>query len=226
MNPEMMLLANGFQNFLVGNLSIEDARDRVRTRLHQLNSENFQWGTHGTCIAELANEMFRKVNGVEIWYQCNQCQLQTKTFGDDHMCIINSTTALQNSSTSQVLKIYINQHQPPTFHTNCQARYDCGFVAPKMLVFNIPKHRGIIDREICMKGINGENTILRLKGIIYYGNFHFISRIITNDGKIWLHDGMTSGRNSIMEGNMQNITHNYLTQCKGKVVALAIYAQN
>ena len=150
-------------------------------------------------------------------------------FKPKHLVMITCASLIQLllcKIVQQVLKIYINRYQPPTFHTNCQARYDCGFVAPKMLVFNIPKHRGIIDREIHMKGINGANTILRLKGIIYHGNFHFISRIITNDGKIWLHDGMTSGRNSIMEGNMQNITHNYLTQCKGKVIALAIYAQN
>ena len=88
----MMLLANGFQKLLAGNLSIEDARDRVRTHLHQLNSEKFQWGTHGTSIADLAHEMFKKVNGVETWHQCNQCQFQTKAFDDDHMYIINSTT--------------------------------------------------------------------------------------------------------------------------------------
>ena len=120
----------------------------------------------------------------------------------------------------------MNQHEPPAFHTNCHAGYNYGLVAPKLLVFNIPNHRGILDREVHMRGINGRNTILRLKGIIYHGNFHFISRIITNDSKIWLHDGMTTGGNAMMEGNMRNITGNYLTQCKGKVVALAIYAQN
>ena len=120
----------------------------------------------------------------------------------------------------------MNQHQPPTFHTNCHAGYNYGLVAPKLLVFNIPNHCGILDREIPIRGINGRNTILRLKGIIYHGNFHFISRIITNDGKIWLHDGMTTGRNAMMERNMRNITSSYLTRCNGKVVALAIYAQN
>jgi hypothetical protein len=202
LNPEIMLLANGFQKLLAGNLSIEDARDRVRTHLYQLNSEKFQWGTHGTSIADLAYEMFKKVNGVETWYQCNQCQFQTSAFDDDHMYIINSTNNMRNSSTSQILKNVMNQHQPPAFHTNCHAGYGYGFVAPKLLVFNIPNHCGILDREIPIRGINGRNTILRLKGIIYHGNFHFISRIITNDGKIWLHDGMTTGRNAMMEGNM------------------------
>jgi hypothetical protein len=68
--------------------------------------------------------------------------------------------------------------------------------------------------------------ILWLKGIIYHGNFHFISHIITNDGKIWLHDGMKTGRNAVMEGKMRNITSSYLIRCNSKFVALAIYAQN
>jgi hypothetical protein len=101
----------------------------------------------------LADEMFKKVNGVETWYQCNQCQFQTSAFNDDHMYIINSTTNMQNSSTSQILKNVMNQHQPPAFHTNCHAGYGYGFVAPKLLVFNIPKHYGILDREIHMRGI-------------------------------------------------------------------------
>jgi hypothetical protein len=79
---------------------------------------------------------------------------------------------------------------------------DYGFVAPKLLVFNIPEHRGILDREINMKGINGRNTILKLRGIIHHGNFHFTSRIIANDGKIWYHDGIATGSNAIMDGNM------------------------
>ena len=41
LNPEMVLLANGFQKLLAGNLSIEDSHDRVRTHLHQLNDEKF-----------------------------------------------------------------------------------------------------------------------------------------------------------------------------------------
>ena len=77
-----------------------------------------------------------------------------------------------------------------------------------------------------MRGINEQNTILQLKGIIYQGNFHFILHIIINDGKIWLHDGMATGGNAMMEGDMRNMTGSYLTQCKGKVVALAIYTQN
>ena len=72
LNPEMALLANGFQKLLIGNMSFEDARDRVRTHLHQLNNQKFQWGTHGTSISDLAHELFKKINGVEIWFQCNQ----------------------------------------------------------------------------------------------------------------------------------------------------------
>ena len=142
------------------------------------------------------------------------------------MYIINSPPDLCYSSTSQVLHTVMNQHQLLASHPNCHGTSDYGFVAPKLLVFNIPEHRGILDREINMKGINGRNTILKLRGIIYHGNFHFTSRIIANDSKIWYHDGIATGSNAIMDGNMGNKTNSNLTKCKGKVIALVIYAQN
>lgn len=108
LNPEMALLVNGFQKLLIGNMSFEDAHDRVRTHLHQLNNQKFQWGIHGTSISDPAYELVKKINGVEIWFQCNQCQFQTKSFNNDQMYIINPPPDLCYSSTSQVLHTVMN----------------------------------------------------------------------------------------------------------------------
>jgi len=35
---------------------------------------------------------------------------------------------------------------------------------------------------------------LRLRGIIYFGAAHFISRVIREDGQIWYHDGIVTGQ--------------------------------
>jgi hypothetical protein len=32
-----------------------------------------------------------------------------------------------------------------------------------------------------------------IKGIAYYGGFHFMSCVITNDGRVWFHDGQLGG---------------------------------
>jgi hypothetical protein len=37
---------------------------------------------------------------------------------------------------------------------------------------------------------NNMTALLYLKGIVYHGENHFTSRIITKDGKIWFNDGL------------------------------------
>lgn len=224
LNPEMALLANGFQKLLSGNITLEDARDRVRTQLHQLDNQKFKWGTHGTAASDLAYMMFKKNNGAEIWSHCNTCQLRTQGFGDDYMYVIDSPTDLQHSSTSQVLQAVMNQKQHPTCN-QCNRSTDYGLQTPRLIVFHIPKHKGILDKKIRLKGMNECNTVLHLRGIVYHGNFHFVSRIVTNDKKIWFHDGILTGSNAVAEANITNISDDYLTHCKGKIIALAIYAQ-
>jgi len=37
----------------------------------------------------------------------------------------------------------------------------------------------------------GKTVVLDVRGLIYYGDFHFTSHIIGTDGIVWYHDGMT-----------------------------------
>jgi hypothetical protein len=172
----------------------------------------------------LAYMMLKKNNGAEIWSHCNTCQLRTQGFGDDYMYVIDSPTDLQHSSTSQVLQAVMNQKQHPTCN-QCNRSTDYGLQTPRLIVFHIPKHKGILDKKIRLKGMNECNTVLHLRGIIYHENFHFVSRIVTNDKKIWFHDGILTGNNAVAEANITNISDDYLTHCKGKIIALAIYTQ-
>ena len=68
--------------------------------------------------------------------------------------------------------------------------------------------------------------MLYLKGIIYYGENHFTSRIISKDGKIWFNDGITTRGKSIEEGHLSTITDKNLRKFKGKDLVLAVYAYN
>ncbi|TFK53321.1 hypothetical protein OE88DRAFT_1597776, partial [Heliocybe sulcata] len=64
-----------------------------------------------------------------------------------------------------------------------------------------------------------------LKGIVYFGEYHFTSCLISKDGEIWFNDGMTTGRECLKEGNMKDTELNTLLSCNGKTASLAIYAQ-
>ena len=54
--------------------------------------------------------------------------------------------------------------------------------------------------------VNNTTTLLYLKGIVYYGDNHFTSRIISKDGRIWFKDGITTRGQSIEEGHLSTMT--------------------
>jgi hypothetical protein len=75
------------------------------------------------------------------------------------------------------------------------------------------------------------DIIYNLRGIVYRDGNHFVSRLITKDGKMWYHNGITTGSNCIFEGKLDQIPDNewLMTSSKGfsccKAV-LVIYARD
>ena len=63
-----------------------------------------------------------------------------------------------------------------------------------------------------------------IRGAIYYGSGHFVSRIISPAGEVWYHDGIETKRQCVREGYLVDYTENNL-RCKGvKVCVGIIYA--
>ena len=49
------------------------------------------------------------------------------------------------------------------------------------------------------------DVVYKLRGIIYGDGNHFVARLFTTDGRIWYHDGMTTGSNCVFEGNLEHL---------------------
>lgn len=62
--------------------------------------------------------------------------------------------------------------------------------------------------------VNGEQREYILKGITYFGQNHFTSRIISDENVVWYHDGMTTGPTMEHQGPLHSIPD--LTICKGR----------
>ncbi|KAF6755123.1 hypothetical protein DFP72DRAFT_811972 [Ephemerocybe angulata] len=72
----------------------------------------------------------------------------------------------------------------------------------------------------------GSWGLYRLAGAIYYGENHFISRIITRDNKVYGHDGIEGGY-STYEGIVDDsFPSKLLETMRGKSVSLVIYVQS
>jgi hypothetical protein len=72
---------------------------------------------------------------------------------------------------------------------------------PKLIVFEYPDMD--IKTSHCIKF--KDKTVLNLTGIVYHGDNHFTCRIISPDGHIWFHDGISTG-------NAMDIYRLYLTK--------------
>ena len=81
-----------------------------------------------------------------------------------------------------------------------------------------------MSRTIKVRGTDRVNKYY-LKGIIYYGGFHFTACIIQQDNTVWFHDGQL-GRYCNLERSIQEFNKDDLNYCNNRRASLAIYIQN
>ncbi|KZT19600.1 hypothetical protein NEOLEDRAFT_1077501, partial [Neolentinus lepideus HHB14362 ss-1] len=62
-----------------------------------------------------------------------------------------------------------------------------------------------------------------LRGLIYFGDFHFTSRFVSKTGDIWFNDGTTTGRECRKEGNIKSTNMPDLLKCGTQTTTLLIY---
>ena len=59
--------------------------------------------------------------------------------------------------------------------------------------------------------------------MVYHGDFHFTSCIVSSVGVVWSNDGITTGRQCKKGGDLETMLSRKVMKCKGKKLALAIY---
>ena len=72
--------------------------------------------------------------------------------------------------------------------------------------------------------INNEECTYRLRGIVYYRDFHFTAHVIPNNGMIWFHDGIATRNMLLYEGTLHNFTDS-LNSCRNKEAITVIYTK-
>jgi len=73
---------------------------------------------------------------------------------------------------------------------------------PSIIAFELKDKSTILDSFISLKVLTGGVLKYRLAGIVYFGDVHFVARVLRRDGQIWFHDGITTRRNLIYEGTI------------------------
>ena len=64
--------------------------------------------------------------------------------------------------------------------------------SPALLAFELHHSDITIDHHVLIT-VEGKSTIYTLRGVIYYGNHHFMSWFVSRSGIVWYHDGILTG---------------------------------
>jgi len=223
-NDHLLALAGGFQLFTEHNTSLEDVRDHVRLLLHTSSPDQFPLGNVGASVADLAYEMLRTEEILACSQQvCTNCNFEGPE--EDHILgHVVSAGQSPRSSTSRWINMldYPSRRSCPECLCNMtKAIYYK--TPPKLLIMDYCGHRIRTSRRLEIE--DPEPATLHLRGIVYLGGEHFTSRRISTRGKVWYHDGITTGRRCEDEGSVKSMNDEKLQTCKKRVAVLAVYAQ-
>ncbi|EDQ98413.1 uncharacterized protein LACBIDRAFT_302388 [Laccaria bicolor S238N-H82] len=210
------LLADGYKKVIRSVDTLENIRNEVRRSLKHDNPVLFPDGATGTDIRDLLYYFFTSDHSVSLGYRRSSCIGCNNNHDMDNppervMSVLDGTYKSINDWLQHWLEEpSICDCGSPTI---IKRIYD---QPPSLLAFSLNTSRVAISKSIRIKGINGRSTILPLRGIIYSGGFHFTAYVITPGKEVWYHDGMTTRRNCIKKGHLNEFTEDALKSCREK----------
>ena len=225
MNEHLNLLSHGFLGILNKSLTFEDVRDYWRAKLHDNDAVYYPNGRVGTSVGRLAAELF-KTNAVISSSQqiCSKCNYAEDPVYDRLGYVVHADQSINTSTAEWIASMSQKSHMIcPDCNRNMQNTIFYK-TPPHMLVLEYPttdiqtSHSIIFDYD--------DNIVkLELRGIVYYGHYHFTSRIISNDKHVWYHDGITTAHACTYEGLLNHMDNHELKNCRGGSLSMAIYVQ-
>jgi hypothetical protein len=226
MNKIMNVLATGFHHAKLNRGSLESARNKIRHLLHQRMPGLFPYGLVGTAVNELAKQLLRSDNVIaSAWQQCIECENESNLHNDLQTCVIQCDYD-HDCTTSVCLQRRFRERHPRRRCAQCDGEIDNIMrfdVLPKILVLAVSDASVRVSKKISFHD-DGSVVVFGLKGIVYFGDFHYTARVCTG-GSVWFHDGIVTGRGCTYEKKLSEFTDAELSTCNGKTTSLVIYAQ-
>jgi hypothetical protein len=222
-NQYLCALSSGFHKYINNQITLEEVRDNVRDLLYRKDVYLFPRGAVSINVADLAaavSALSKPIAEAEL--ECIDCDNITPTSSE-----LTCFAELQRSS----LKIQPSDTVAQVFNRlfSLKSSRRCGECngnmikntylkdVPQLLMLHIP----VSDIKINVK-MRIEGKMMKLRGVVYYRDNHYTSRIIKNEG-IWFHDGMVTGNGLELEGATLKSVH--FNKCKNQNSVLLVYAQ-
>lgn len=223
-NDLMTSLTEDFMLAHVGSMGLTDCRDNLRRTLNVLSPALFPWGEFSG-VHDLLHQTMETTNDTFVTsYHCvhnhaNHGQSEVWSTG----CMLTKNRGGKTSMQEWANDLREStRHRCATCGTHLYMVKNMHYPLP-MLAFSFPDSNVTIDETFSIQCNEAAVTYI-LRGIIYYGNYHFTSRIINDQGITWYHDGIRTASHTIQEGHISSLL-DLQSKRKRKAVA-ALYTKN
>lgn len=199
--PASMLL-DGFIRYGRREITLESARDAVRAVIHDSNPRQFPYGTIGCSVVLLAEVMFDSANTPWIFtLKCRSCNKTTQAFTAPARLLDVPNVELCDKELRASLLHSIRRTRCCGEHTYSYRDVTI-MTGPDMAFFSIADSRGGNGMPM---SIGTGDAQWKLTSLVYYGNYHFVTRHINHLGNIWFHDGMRLNGSGTFDGRVDAI---------------------
>ena len=128
-------------------------------------------------------------------------------------------------------KIWIENGIRIFYHTKCMTISKTIIIlflhticfGPLWLVFEIKSRNIQINKTLTFVHYD-ETAVLDIRGLIYYGDFHFTCCIVRNDGNVWYCDGISTGSAAKWRWYWE-VLKQKIQRCRGKQLVFVVCAR-
>jgi len=207
-------------------MTIEQVRNNWRTMLYNRSHTEYPRGAAFISVANLATELFRVDSMVSSSQNsCTGCEYAENPVDDRLGYVVHADGITTNSTMEWVNSMCLKTRRACP---QCRSTMNQIFFykdVPSVLVLEYPFQNIVTSHRLEFRSDTRMNTLV-LRGIVYHGDNHFTSRIVSLDNQVWYHDGMTTGRLCASDGLLNDLCDNDLRMCREKNLVLAVYAQS
>jgi hypothetical protein len=216
------VLSSGLKDVLAGTTSLENIRDNIRSKLHKKKPDMFPYGQSGTSIGELAYELMNTDDIKSYSYLiCHKCSYEAELDSAMSYYFFSKNTDVSTGSLLRSKQCKSSKQICP----ECQSslfKYEVFHECPKLITIDL--HGRDIKLSKTIKVLYQDKIkSLKLRGMTYFGEYHFNARVISNEGKVWYHDGVETGSTCVADGYLSDFSNEMLLTCREKKIGLAIY---
>jgi len=221
----LRVLVNGFAEVIQARTSLENTRDDLRHLLHEQHPQLFPMGHNGASVGDLASHIFGQSQSVSyVQSMCLHCQYKS----GERVRPVTFMNAIQSGFAGTASDWMTQRTYTTRYCPSCgeQLVHIYNYVnIPSILIFEHAHEYDLNIQQHITLTVAKQETNFSLRGMIYFGGYHFTSHVISSEGNVWYNDGMITGRRCIQQGKVETLTNENMRNCQGRHLRYSIYAK-